>query len=46
MYYIVIKPDEHLRTRGNLKIKKNEPQGSVFFISRLVFSNVLSVSSE
>ena len=44
MYYIVIKPDEHLRTRG--KIKKNEPQGSVFFISRLVFSNVLSVSSE
>ena len=40
MYYTVIKHDENLRTRG--KCRQNEPQASVFYISR-VFSNVRSV---
>ena len=43
MYYIVIKHDGHLKTRG--KCRKYEPQASVFYISR-VFSNVWSVSSQ
>ena len=43
MYYTVIKHDGHLRTRG--KCRKQEPQVSVFYISR-VFSNVRSVLSQ
>ena len=43
MYYTVIKHDGHLRTRG--KCRQNEPQASVFYISR-VFSNVRSVLSQ
>jgi len=43
VYYTVIKHDGHLRTRG--KCRKQEPQASVFYISR-VFSNVRSVLSQ
>jgi len=43
MYYIVIKHDGHFTTQG--KIRKHEPQASVFYISR-VFSNVRSVLSQ
>ena len=35
MYYIVIKHDGHLRTRG--KCRKHELQASVFYISRVFF---------
>ena len=44
MYYTVIKHDGHLRARG--KCRKHEPQASVFYISRVQFSNVLSVLSQ
>ena len=43
MYHTVIKHNGYLRTRG--KCRKQEPQASVFYISR-VFSNVRSVLSQ
>ena len=43
VYYTVIKHDWHLRTRT--KCRKDKPQASVFYISR-VFSNVRSVLSQ
>ena len=43
MHYTMMKHNRHLRTQG--KCRKNEPQVSVFYISR-VFSNAQSVLSQ
>ena len=43
LFYTVVKHDGHLRTVG--KSRKDEPQASIFYISRM-FSNVRSVLSQ